>query len=197
MKNRLTPTRGRLLAAALLAIALAAGSTGPATAQAARPRVDTLLQSSEHQARYQRLAEELRCLVCQNQTLADSNAGLAGDLRHLVETMIIAGSDDAAIKQHLVDRYGDFVLYRPPVRQNTWLLWFGPFGLLAVGALTWLLIARRNRIVARPGHRPGLGPEGSTPASKPAPGAPGKAAAAVIPADRDGFERARRLLDGG
>jgi cytochrome c-type biogenesis protein CcmH len=83
------------------------------------------------------IAEELRCLVCQNESLAGSRADLANDLRREVRSLIKAGKSDDDIKQYLVERYGDFVLYRPPVKPVTWLLWFGPLLLLA-GAL-WLL----------------------------------------------------------
>lgn len=91
------------------------------------------------QSRYQALIAELRCLVCQNQNIADSNAPLAVDLRAQVEEMILAGQTDAEIKDYLVERYGDFVLYRPPLKPQTWLLWGGPFLLLLLG----LLIARQ------------------------------------------------------
>lgn len=83
------------------------------------------------------IAEELRCLVCQNESLAGSRADLAMDLRREVRTLIKAGKSDEEIKTFLVDRYGDFVLYRPPVKPVTWLLWFGPL-LLLLGA-GWLL----------------------------------------------------------
>ena len=96
-------------------------------------------------ARLKSLEEELRCLVCQNQTLADSNAPLAEDLRREVRELAVAGKSDAEIKQYLVARYGDFVLYNPPVKATTWLLWFGPFALLAGGAVVWLVILRRRR----------------------------------------------------
>jgi len=85
------------------------------------------------------IAEELRCLVCQNESLAGSRADLANDLRREVRTLIRAGKSDAEIKEFLVSRYGDFVLYRPPVKPTTWLLWFGPL-LLLIGAI-WLLIS--------------------------------------------------------
>ena len=90
------------------------------------------------------IAEDLRCLVCQNESLAGSRADLANDLRREVRTLIKSGKSDEEIKKYLVDRYGDFVLYRPPVKPVTWLLWFGPLALL-VGAV-WLLlsIVRRN-----------------------------------------------------
>lgn len=91
------------------------------------------------------IAEELRCLVCQNESLAGSRADLAMDLRREVRSLIKSGKTDAEIKEFLVSRYGDFVLYRPPVKPTTWLLWFGPL-LLLVGAL-WILISivRRNQ----------------------------------------------------
>ena len=95
--------------------------------------------------RLKKLEEELRCLVCQNQSLADSNAPLAEDLRREVRALAVAGKNDAEIKQFLVARYGDFVLYDPPVKSTTWLLWFGPFVLLAIGAVVWWTVARRRR----------------------------------------------------
>ncbi len=85
------------------------------------------------------IAEDLRCLVCQNESLASSRADLANDLRREVRELIKAGKSDAEIKDYLVSRYGDFVLYKPPVKPTTWLLWFGPL-LLLLGAL-WLLIS--------------------------------------------------------
>lgn len=90
------------------------------------------------------IAEDLRCLVCQNESLAGSRADLANDLRREVRSLIKSGKSDEEIKKYLVDRYGDFVLYRPPVKPVTWLLWFGPLVLL-IGAV-WLLlsIVRRN-----------------------------------------------------
>lgn len=98
--------------------------------------------------RMKALEEELRCLVCQNQTLADSNAELAGDLRNQVHRMVADGHSDGEIKDFLVARYGDFVLYDPPVQRNTWLLWGGPFAMLAVGAATWAVVQRRQRRAA-------------------------------------------------
>lgn len=95
-------------------------------------------------ARLKLLEEELRCLVCQNQSLADSSAPLAEDLRREVRELATHGKSDDEIKQFLVARYGDFVLYRPPVKSTTWLLWFGPFVLLAGGAVVWWLVARRR-----------------------------------------------------
>jgi cytochrome c-type biogenesis protein CcmH len=96
--------------------------------------------------RVARVAAELRCLVCQNQSLADSNADLAVDLRKQVREMIVAGKSDAEIRQYMVERYGDFVLYKPPLKATTALLWAGPFLLLiAVAALLVIYLQGRRR----------------------------------------------------
>jgi len=92
--------------------------------------------------RFQDLTEELRCLVCQNQTLADSDAFLAQDLRQEIHDLMVAGRSDDEIKAYMVERYGDFVLYRPPVQSNTLLLWAAPLLLLLIGAV---VIARAVR----------------------------------------------------
>lgn len=97
--------------------------------------------------RYRALLYELRCLVCQNQTLADSNAELAGDLRRRVRTLMDQGLSDAQILAHLQARYGDFVLYRPPLTWRTAALWGGPFLLLLLAA--GLLVRRIRRSHAR------------------------------------------------
>ncbi|BCX88877.1 cytochrome c-type biogenesis protein CcmH [Methylomarinovum tepidoasis] len=97
------------------------------------------------ESRYQNLIEQLRCLVCQNQSLADSNADLAEDLRSEVYAMLLAGKSDAEIVDFLVQRYGDFVLYKPPVKKTTALLWFGPFAALAAGGLLLWRIGRTRR----------------------------------------------------
>jgi cytochrome c-type biogenesis protein CcmH len=95
------------------------------------------------------LAEELRCLVCQNQTLADSHADLAVDLRQEIRELMQKGQSDEEVKRYLVARYGDFVLYRPPLRATTWLLWFGPAVLLVGGLATlYLVLLRRRRLLA-------------------------------------------------
>jgi cytochrome c-type biogenesis protein CcmH len=94
--------------------------------------------------RFRHLASELRCLVCQNQTLEDSNAPLAQDLREEVARLMAGGRDDRQIKAYLVDRYGEFVLYRPSVSTRTALLWFGPFLLLIAGAVAWWRLGRRR-----------------------------------------------------
>ena len=112
---------------------------------------ETTLDAAGEQ-RVKALAHELRCLVCQNQTIADSNADLAIDLRTQIREQIQAGKTDSQIKDYMVARYGDFVLYRPPVQSNTLLLWVAPFVLLigAVAFLFWQLAKRRRFTVAQP-----------------------------------------------
>ncbi len=98
------------------------------------------------QERYELLIRDLRCLVCQNQSIADSNATLASDLRREVRDMMVAGHSDAEIRAFMTERYGDFVLYRPPVSPRTWLLWAAPALLLLAGlAVATLVIVRRAR----------------------------------------------------
>lgn len=96
-------------------------------------------------ARLLRLAGQLRCVVCQNQTLADSHAELAVDLRRRIAEQMRAGASDEAIRNDLVQKYGDFVLYDPPLQPRTWLLWFGPLLLLAVAAIVVARSRRRHR----------------------------------------------------
>jgi cytochrome c-type biogenesis protein CcmH len=112
-----------------------------ATAYEAQP----LAANQEVEARLKVLAVELRCLVCQNQTLADSNAPLAEDLRREVREMIVKGMSDREIIDFLVARYGDFVLYRPPWKLTTTLLWVGPFLLLGAGAIGLVFALRRRQ----------------------------------------------------
>ena len=99
-------------------------------------------ESSSQESRYKALIAELRCLVCQNQNLADSNAELAGDLRLLTYNMILSGSSDTEIVQFMVSRYGDFVLYRPPFKPSTALLWIAPLILLTGGCFVLFRIFR-------------------------------------------------------
>jgi len=106
------------------------------------------------------IASELRCLVCQNQTIADSSAGLAVDLKNQVREMVKAGQSEKEIVDYMVTRYGDFVLYRPPVKTTTYLLWAGPFLLLFIG-LTVLMINLRKRSALVADDAP-LSPEEST-----------------------------------
>jgi cytochrome c-type biogenesis protein CcmH len=125
-----------LVLLAMLAWLAAAGAREAAPA-AADPALE---------ARVMALSAELRCLVCQNQTIADSSAGLASDLRDQVREQMRKGMSDAQIIAFMVDRYGDFVLYRPPLKATTVLLWFGPLLLLAAGiaALFYRLVRRRS-----------------------------------------------------
>jgi cytochrome c-type biogenesis protein CcmH len=124
----------RIVAALLLAFhALALGQSAEVT------KPDAAVE-----ARLKALAEELRCLVCQNQTIADSNAPLALDLRNQIRDQVKQGRSDDEIRGYMVQRYGDFVLYSPPMRATTVLLWGGPFALLLVGAAIYLLTVRRR-----------------------------------------------------
>jgi cytochrome c-type biogenesis protein CcmH len=128
----------RLLPAVLLAATL--GLSAPAFAAAAQPTVaDPALE-----ARVLKLSEVLRCLVCQNQSIAESNAELAQDLRGQVREQLAAGKSEEEVVDYMVARYGDFVLYQPPVKTTTLILWMGP-GLLLVAGLGWLAWRLRSR----------------------------------------------------
>jgi len=127
--------------ARLLTLLLLLASPIPGHAKDARPAAaDPVLEK-----RVMTLAAELRCLVCQNQTIADSNADLATDLRKEIREKMRQGESDSEILDFMVARYGDFVLYRPPLKTTTVLLWFGPLMLLAVGALILVRLVRRRR----------------------------------------------------
>ena len=105
----------------------------------------TLGQDSDIDRRAAALANELRCLVCQNQTLADSNAPLAVDLRNQIREQLKGGASDRDVIDFMVARYGDFVLYRPPLKASTVALWIGPFVILLLGiAFLWRSVARRR-----------------------------------------------------
>ncbi len=108
-----------------------------------------VFESPEQEARYNELTMELRCTVCQNQSLADSDAPLAQDLREEIHNMMVAGQSNDQIKNFLVERYGNFVLYRPPMQGNTLALWVLPILLLLGGAvIAFFAIRRRNRLLA-------------------------------------------------
>ena len=127
----------RQLCAILIALLMAASSAVHA--------IDPLpFKDRAEEVRFQHLTRQLRCLVCQNQDLADSDADLAKDLRKQVFDMMHAGKSDAEIKTFLVARYNDFVLYDPPLKPGTWLLWFAPFAFVALGAIVLLRIVRRR-----------------------------------------------------
>ena len=162
MKHPPTPAplaapRGAAAAIACLVVVLS--TAAPAWSNLA---LDTRLKSLETQ---------LRCLVCQNQTLAESEAPLAEDLRKEVRELAVSGKSDDQIRAYLVARYGDFVLYKPPVKPRTYVLWFGPFLLLACGVVVWWIVVRRR------------------PARKDATMAP------TASADDDALAHARALLD--
>jgi cytochrome c-type biogenesis protein CcmH len=128
----------------IAALALVLLSCG-AFAREATPLAD----DAQVEARLIAIAEELRCLVCQNESLIASRAGLAMDLKSQARELIKAGKSDAEIRDYMVQRYGDFVLYRPPVKGTTLLLWFGPLLLLAAGFLAlWILVRRRRTVPA-------------------------------------------------
>lgn len=133
----------RRLLVALLAVVL----TAPAFA-AVQP--DEMLKNPALEARAERLGSQLRCLVCQNELIEESNADLAHDLRVIIRKHIVEGQTDAQIKQFLVQRYGDFILLKPPVMPATYLLWFGPLSLLALGGLLLVLYVRRRRTAEGP-----------------------------------------------
>lgn len=126
-------TRG--VCASALALAALAASAREAAPEAADPVLET---------RMSRITSELRCLVCQNQTIADSNAELAVDLRRQTREMLKQGKSDREVVEYMTARYGDFVLYRPPLQGNTALLWFGPAAMLLAGATVLIVVLRRR-----------------------------------------------------
>ena len=135
-----------MIRALLLLLCLFASA---AFAQAADP-APLQFRSAAEETRFHALAAELRCVKCQNQSLADSNAQIAHDLRREVLALMHEGKSDAQIKQFLVERYGEFVLYKPRVAGSTWLLWFGPLLMLALGGLAIAWIVRRRSSAPMP-----------------------------------------------
>jgi cytochrome c-type biogenesis protein CcmH len=130
-------------AAALFAAVLLAGAATPALAEPP-PAPDRPLADPADEARARALFGDIRCVVCQHESIADSPAGIAADLRGLVREQIAAGKTDDEIKADLLRRYGDYVLFQPPLRIGTWLLWFGPFALAAGAGVVLVLRARRR-----------------------------------------------------
>jgi len=126
-----------------LVLAAMLGLAAATAAVAVEP--DERLADPALEARARALSSELRCLVCQNQSIDDSSADLAHDLRVLIRERLTAGDSDAQVLQFMVRRYGDFILLRPPVKPDTYLLWFGPFAVLALGALGAAVYLRRSR----------------------------------------------------
>ena len=141
--------RGLLLT---LLVVLGTGLGPGAWAQKAPSAADAPLtfDSAAEERRFHALVAELRCVMCQNQSLADSNAMIARDLRREVLKLMRQGKSDAQIKDFLVDRYGQFVLYRPQVRGGTWLLWFGPALVLLIGGVVVARVVRQRGSQATP-----------------------------------------------
>jgi len=135
--------RAGLLAVLLVAATPLLAFAPPASAQASDPSPLRFRDAAE-EARFRALVSQLRCVMCQNQSLADSNAQIAHDLRREVLDLMREGRDDDAIKRFLVARYGEFVLYRPRVESKTWLLWFGPALLLLAGGVVVARIVRHH-----------------------------------------------------
>ncbi|KFN45161.1 hypothetical protein N790_10390 [Arenimonas malthae CC-JY-1] len=130
------------LFALLMLLSAAAGAMEP-----------IVFRDDAEEARFRALSAELRCVMCQNQSLADSNAQIAHDLRLQVLALMREGKTDREIKDYLVARYSDFVLYNPPVRPSTWLLWFGP-GLVLLGGLAAVVVVVRRRAAQAPAANP-------------------------------------------
>ena len=135
--------RWRSCLAALVVLSAALGVNSASAADAPRASADPALD-----AQVLKISAELRCLVCQNQTIADSNADLAVDLRNQVRTMLQQGQGKEQIIEFMSARYGNFVLYRPPVNNATVLLWFGPAALLVLAVGIFLLVLRRRARLA-------------------------------------------------
>lgn len=136
MSRRLLP---RLLLAATV---LGAGLPAPAQVVVEKPAIPL---SAEQEAQFRALLPDLRCLVCQNESIADSTAPLAQDLKYEVRGLVAQGRSDAEIKKYLTDRYGDFVLFRPPFDPRTALLWLGPALLVLLGLVVLVRHVRRTR----------------------------------------------------
>lgn len=134
---------------AALGLPLAATAQGGPTAPPSEPMT---FETEEQEVRYQRLIRELRCTVCQNQNLIESNAPLANDLRRQIALMVNDGADTNEIIDYMVARYGDFVLFRPPMKGTTYLLWFGPGAMLVIGLgiLGTILWRRRSQVGSIP-----------------------------------------------
>jgi len=141
-------SHARLLA---LALAVTVGLAGFGGACAETPAADlddhSQLQNPELQVRFEHIAKELRCLQCQNESIADSNADLARDLRRQVREMLVAGKSDDAIFSFMTDRYGEFVRFAPPLSPKTALIWGAPFFMLLLGAaIVYRVVRQRSRM---------------------------------------------------
>ena len=141
---------------ALLLAVLLALSSPVLTAPAFAVQPDEVLPDPTLEARARELSKELRCLVCQNQSIDDSNALLARDLRVLVRQRLTAGDDDKSVLEFITARYGDYVLLRPPFKASTYVLWIGPFVMLLLGAAGAALFLRRRSRDITAGDAPPL-----------------------------------------
>jgi len=148
--------------ARLLALLLVCALGAAASAKDAAPAADDPVL----EARMQRIAVELRCLVCQNQTIADSHAGLADDLRREIREQLLRGASDEQVVQYMTDRYGDFIRYRPPVKASTLALWIGPIALLVGGVLVLVLVLRRRSRLAPDRFEPDEADDEAAPAGE-------------------------------
>jgi cytochrome c-type biogenesis protein CcmH len=120
--------------------------------------IERAFEDDAQQARYEKLARELRCLVCRSETIADSNAELASDLRRQLRELMAAGKTDQEIMQYMTDRYGDYVLYKPPLAPRTALLWAAPMLLVLGGGIAAIVVIRRKaRLPEDDPNDPGLG----------------------------------------
>jgi cytochrome c-type biogenesis protein CcmH len=153
------PDRYRTLRRAFAALGCAL-AFALAAAQGPAPRsAEPLAADPKLEARMMAIAAELRCLVCQNQTIADSHAELAQDLRNEIRTMLSKGQGEREIMDYMTQRYGDFVLYRPPFKTSTALLWVGPALLLALALGTLMLVLRRRQRLGDEAFEPEPEPE--------------------------------------
>jgi cytochrome c-type biogenesis protein CcmH len=146
--------------ARLAAIGLVLAGIGTALADPKDPTLDKPLPDPAEEAHARAFMREIRCVVCQSQSIDESDAEIAAQLRNVVREQMAAGKSDAEIRDYLVARYGDFVLMKPPLKSSTVLLWGGPFALAAIGLLGTAVVLRR--------HRAGTAAPASTPATTPA-----------------------------
>ncbi len=144
------------LVVSFMAIGAVTSDSGQALAA---PSPDEVLDDPVLEARARDLAKELRCLVCQNQSIDDSDADLARDLRQIVRERLLAGDADDDVIDFITARYGDFVLLRPPMKPSTWGLWYGPLAILAIAALGIVFYLRRRQGESATGQPASLSPE--------------------------------------
>lgn len=127
----------------IVALMLVLGGSGLVGAKEAVP----VMGDAAMQARVMKLSEELRCLVCQGQSLADSHSDFSIDMRNKIQDLMEQGMSDKEVKEYLVARYGDFILYRPPLKSTTFLVWFGPLILFLIGVAVLVFNIKRRRKV--------------------------------------------------